>query len=245
MEGKSVLIVDDEKNIRLTLSQSLESLEIDTDTAANGEEALAKIGETDFGLILLDLKMPGMDGIEVLRKVREMRPDIRVIIITAYGTIESAIEAVKLGAVDFIQKPFAPAEIRELITQVFDREKLDEKKAEDYASHLELGKRCIGNRNFEAAIEHVHEAISLDPSRAEAFNLLGALLEIRGDRLNALKNYRAAISLDPTYDAASRNLDRATDWRTKGDVVLGEVAEPKKPKEKERDVGSNRKETDK
>ncbi len=242
MEGRRVLIVDDEKNIRLTLSQSLESLEIETDTAANGEEALAKLEEEDFGLMLLDLKMPGMDGIEVLRKVREMRPDIRVIIITAYGTIESAIEAVKLGAVDFIQKPFAPAEIRQLVTQVLDREKLDEHKAKDYASHFELAKRAIANLRFDAAIEHVHKAISLDPSRAEAFNLLGALLEIRGDRLNALKNYRAALSLDPTYEAASKNLDRATDWRTKGHVFLGEVAEPKKQKEKNGDVGDDRKE---
>jgi DNA-binding NtrC family response regulator len=87
------LIVDDEKNIRLTLSQALQVLQVETDSAANGEEALAKLKEKEFGLILLDLKMPGMDGMEVLRRVREIRPDIRVIIITAYGTVESAVEA--------------------------------------------------------------------------------------------------------------------------------------------------------
>jgi len=232
MESRRVLIVDDEKNIRLTLSQTLESLELESDTAANGEEALALLEQRKFGLILLDLKMPGMDGMEVLRRVREVHPNIRVIIITAYGTIESAVEAMRLGAVDFIQKPFAPAEIRELVIQVLDRELLDEKKAKDYASHFELGKRCVGNRDFEAAIEHVREAIALDPTRAEAFNLMGALLEIRGDRLNALKNYRAALSLDPTCEAAARNLDRAADWRHTGEVVLGDVVEPKKEKDK-------------
>jgi len=122
MKDKSVLIVDDEKNIRLTLSQALEALGVETDTATNGEEALAKLKEKGFGLILLDLKMPGMDGMEVLRRVREIRPDIRVIIITAYGTIESAVEAMKLGAVDFIQKPFSPDEIRGLVSRVMDRE---------------------------------------------------------------------------------------------------------------------------
>jgi DNA-binding NtrC family response regulator len=141
MTGRSVLIVDDEKNIRLTLSQALEVLEVETDTAANGEEALAKLKEKEFGLILLDLKMPGMDGMEVLRRVSEIRPDIRMIIITAYGTVESAVEAMKLGAADFIQKPFAPEEIRGLVSRVMDREKIDERKAVDYGTSIELAKR--------------------------------------------------------------------------------------------------------
>ena len=131
MKHKTVLIVDDEKNILLTLSQSLEALQLETDTAANGEEALAKLKEKEFGLILLDLRMPGMDGMEVLRQVREIRPDIRIIMITAYGTIELAVEAIKMGAVDFIQKPFSPEEIRELVSRVMDREKLDEQKVAD------------------------------------------------------------------------------------------------------------------
>jgi DNA-binding response OmpR family regulator len=225
MEGKSILIVDDEKNIRLTLSQALEVLEVETDTAANGEEALVKLKEREFGLILLDLKMPGMDGMEVLRRVREIRPDIRIIIITAYGTVESAVEAMKLGAVDFIQKPFSPEEIRELVSRVMDREKLDEKKAVDYGLSLELAKRCIGDRHFDAATEHMRKAISLDPGRPEAFNLLGALMEIQGDRAEAQKNYRAALSLDPSYEPAIKNLQRSTNgrWRLRGGILLGDV----------------------
>jgi DNA-binding response OmpR family regulator len=225
MEGKPILIVDDEKNIRLTLSQALKILEVETDTAANGEEALAKLKEREFGLILLDLKMPGMDGMEVLRRVREIRPDIRIIIITAYGTVESAVEAMKLGAVDFIRKPFSPEEIRELVSRVMDREKLDEQKVVDYGSSLELAKRCVGDRHFDAAIEHVRKAISLDPGRPEAFNLLGALMEIRGDRIEAQKNYRAALSLDPSYEPAIKNLQRSTNgrWRLRGGILLGDV----------------------
>ena len=225
MIGKSILIVDDEKNIRLTLSQAMEVLEVETDTAANGEEALAKLKEKEFGLILLDLKMPGMDGMEVLRQVSEIRPDIRIIIITAYGTVESAVEAMKLGAADFIQKPFAPEEIRGLVSRVMDREKLDEQKAVDYGSSIELAKRCIGDRHFDAAIEHVRKAISLDPGRPEAFNLLGALMEIHGDRIEAQKNYRAALSLDPSYEPAIKNLHRSTNgrWRLTGGILLGDV----------------------
>lgn len=212
MNVGSILIVDDENNIRLTLSRALETLKVDVDTASNGEEALAKLKAKEFTLILLDLRMPGMTGMEVLRKLRETRPDIRVIIMTAYGTIESAVEAMKLGAADFIQKPFVPAEIRELVSRVIDREKLDERKASDYASHLELSKRCIGDIHFDAAIEHLHKAIYLDPERPEAFDLLGALMELLGDRLEAQKNYRAAISLDPSYKPALENLQRSTTW---------------------------------
>ena len=220
MTGKPVLIVDDEKNIRLTLSQSLASLELETDTAVNGEEALAKLKEKDYGLVLLDLRLPGMDGMEVLRRLREIRPDIRVIIITAYGTIESAVDAMKLGAVDFIQKPFSPKEIRGLVSQVMDRGTLDEQKAVDYASFIELAKRCVGDRHFDAAIEHVRKAISLDPARPDAFNLLGALMEIQHNVLDAQKYYRAALDLDPTYKPAKDNLDRSTRWHRGENIVL-------------------------
>lgn len=232
MKGRSVLIVDDEKNILLTLSQSLEVLQLETDTATTGEEALTKLKEKDFGLILLDLRMPGIDGMEVLRQVREIRPDIRIIMISAYGTIELAVEAMKLGAVDFIQKPFSPEEIRGLVSRVLDREKLDEQKVADYGSSIELAKKSIGNRHFDAAIEHVRKALSLDPGRPEAFNLLGALMEVRGDRIEAQKNYRAALSLDPSYAPAIKNLDRSTSWGWKqaGGIVLEEKEEgSKKP----------------
>jgi DNA-binding NtrC family response regulator len=226
MEAKPVLIVDDEKNIRLTLSQSLEALQLDIDTAVNGEEALTRLQGRQFGLILLDLKMPGMDGIEVLRRVRETRPDIKVIIITAHGTVESAVEAMKLGAVDFMQKPFAPKEIRELVTRVLDRDKITAEKARSYEERIELAKKCIGEREFDAAREHVRQAIACDATKPEAFNLLGALLEIANDRLEAQKTYRAALALDPTYKPADENLSRMIGLTPDGGISMGADAQP-------------------
>ena len=221
MEKKPILVVDDEKNIRLTMSQSLEPLEIPVQTAVNGEEALRKLRKSPFGLVFLDLKMPGMDGMEVLRQIKDDWPKIRVIIITAHGTIESAVEAMKLGAADFIQKPFSPAEIRELATQVMVREALDEETAEDYTSLIELAKRHISDRRFSTARETARKAIAADPAQPEAYNLLGALLEIKGDGLEAQKFYRAALDIDPTFKPASANLDRATSWHKFGKVDLG------------------------
>ena len=134
MRDKPILIVDDEKNIRLTLSRSLEVLGVETDSAEDGKEALVKLREKEFGLILLDIRMPGVDGMEVLRQVRESRPDIRIIILTAYGTIELAVEAMKLGAVDFIQKPFVPEQIRERVARVMSGGK--SRQSKDDRSHL-------------------------------------------------------------------------------------------------------------
>ena len=171
--------------------------------------------------MFLDLKMPGMDGMEVLRRIQENWPKIRVIIITAHGTIESAVEAMKLGAVDFIQKPFSPGEIRDLATQVLEREALDEASAVDYPSLIELAKRHITDRKFSPARETVRRAIAADPGKAEAYNLLGALLEIKDDRLEAQKFYRAALDIDPTYKPAGANLDRTTSWIKTGKIDLG------------------------
>lgn len=210
MKANKILIVDDEKNIRMTLSQALADMDVETETAVNGEEALSTLKDADFGLVLLDLRMPGMDGMEVLKKLRKDRPDIRVVIITAHGTIDSAVDAMKLGAVDFIQKPFTPGEIRQMVSKIIARETLDAEKSQDYDSCLELAKRCAANRHFEAAAEHVKKAIAINASRAEAFNFLGALYEVRGDKLEGQKNYRAALSLDPKYQPARDNLNRST-----------------------------------
>lgn len=226
LANQPVLIVDDEKNIRMTLSQALEALKLETDTAVNGEEALAKLEGRQFGLILLDLKMPGMDGMEVLRRVRRARPDVKVIIITAHGTIDSAVEAMKLGAVDFLQKPFAPNEIRELVTKVLDRDRLAADKARGYEEHVALAKKCIGERGFAAAEEHLGQAIAADATKPEAFNLLGVLYEIRGDKLEAQRNYRAALALDPAYAPANENLNRTTGLTSGSAISLGK-AEPK------------------
>jgi lipoprotein NlpI len=127
----------------------------------------------------------------------------------------------KLGAVDFVQKPFSPVEIRDLATQVLKREALDEATAADYRTLIEVAKRHITDRDFVAARESVRKAIAADPAQPEAYNLLGALIEIKGEWVEAQKFYRAALDIDPTFKPASANLDRTTSWEKFGKVDLG------------------------
>jgi len=115
MAETKVLVVDDEKNIRSVLAEALDGPELSVRSAVNGEDALQQLAAEGADVVLLDLKMPGMDGLDVLRRVRESWPDTRVLVITAHGTVPLVVEAMKLGAVEFIEKPFSPEEVREAV----------------------------------------------------------------------------------------------------------------------------------
>ncbi len=103
--SKRVLIVDDEESIRNSLEKLLSYEKYKTYTAAEGKSGLETIADERIDIVLLDIKMPGMDGLDVLQKIKEMRGDLPVVIISGHGTIATAVEATKLGAFDFIEKP--------------------------------------------------------------------------------------------------------------------------------------------
>ena len=110
-----VLVVDDEAVVRAGISRILEKQDLSIHTAADGSEALEIMAEYQIDIVLLDIKMPGLDGIEVLRHIRATYPDTVVIMITGHPTIQSAIECTKLGATDYLVKPFRVDELESLI----------------------------------------------------------------------------------------------------------------------------------
>ena len=119
--GANILVVDDDRGVQELLLNFLQKKEYCVELASNGEEALEKIKEKSFAAIITDLKMPGISGLELLKKIKEMGIDSPVIIITGYGTIDSAIEGIKEGAFDFIEKPLELNELENLVTQVLQR----------------------------------------------------------------------------------------------------------------------------
>lgn len=116
-----ILVVDDEAVIRDGLQRVLEGDRFEVETCRSGHNAIERLQEKDYGLIITDLKMPGMNGIEVLKAVKALQPDIPVIMITGYATVDTAVEAMKNGAVDFIAKPFTPDQIHEKIERALEQ----------------------------------------------------------------------------------------------------------------------------
>jgi DNA-binding NtrC family response regulator len=117
----NILVVDDESVIREGLTRILERDEFSVETAKNGHTAIELLQQKEFDLIITDLKMPGMSGFEVLNAVKVLQPDTPVIMITGFATVETAVEAMKSGTVDYIVKPFTPEQILEKVHRALDQ----------------------------------------------------------------------------------------------------------------------------
>lgn len=106
-----ILVIDDDETVRRAYQRSLQTVRCDVETAATGEDALRVLAQRPFDVLLLDMRMPGMDGMAVLKAARQTSPHSEIIVITGYPTIEGAKQAVQLGAYDYLAKPVGPAEV--------------------------------------------------------------------------------------------------------------------------------------
>ena len=122
----NILIVDDDPELRSNLKEILQDEGYTTEEAASGREAIGKASSEQFSIILLDLMMPGMDGIETLAELRRISPKTKVIMITAFATVENAVNAIKKGASDYITKPFRIEELLAIIRRAIEESRFDE-----------------------------------------------------------------------------------------------------------------------
>ena len=128
-ESVRILVVDDEFSVRHSLTAWFEDEGYTVDVASSGKEALAKLAENKWDIFFLDLKMPGMSGLELQKKIKEIQPDSTIIIITAFASVESAVEAMQSGAYDYLSKPFDPDYLALMVRNIIERKKLKEETA--------------------------------------------------------------------------------------------------------------------
>ena len=130
MEGLRVLFVDDEDDFRETIVKRLNARKIQAMGAESGVRALEIVKDNDFDVIVLDVKMPGMDGIETLRHIKQMKPEIEVIMLTGHASVESGINGIKYGAFDYLMKPMELDPLFEKLNAAYERKRTQQEKIE-------------------------------------------------------------------------------------------------------------------
>jgi len=172
MQGEyRVLVVDDEAGTRESLSKVLAKEGYDVAAASDGREALNVVEKGGINVVLADVKMPRMDGVELLRAVKRYSPDIEVILITGYGTVETAVEAMREGAYDFVLKPFRRVVITKAVSKAIENQILviENRALRDQLHAFQEGKRLIGSGPAMARVVEIVEQVA--PSAATVLML--------------------------------------------------------------------------
>jgi DNA-binding NtrC family response regulator len=201
-----ILVADDDRNIRNSLKVLLETAGYQVDTAADGEEALSKCKERHPDIALIDMQMPKMGGLELLSYIRGLSRKTSVVILTAYVTVAGAVDAMKLGAVDVLEKPFDPKAIQLLCQEILQRQKLEAGGSVDEI--LNLAELARGrNAHVEARI-YLKKAMVRDVTRPEPYYELGDLYESEGDVRQAVHYYYMALDARSMFPPARDALKR-------------------------------------
>jgi DNA-binding NtrC family response regulator len=200
----AILIVDDEKNIRTTLATYIQSLGHTVETAADAETALDAVDRRDFDLVVSDVRMKGLGGLGLLRQIRERHRDAAVVLMTAYATVPQAVEAMRLGAYEYLIKPFSPDDVRLLINHVLD------------ARRSELERAAV-----RRGVEHLDEpSNATDAQTVATESATEAELSLKDLERRRIEQVMAG---SPTLDAAAARLgiDPVTLWRKRKRYGMG------------------------
>jgi DNA-binding response OmpR family regulator len=182
--SEPILIVDDEPNVRLMYRTSLAGQGYEIFEASSGEAALEQCEERQHVAAILDLRMPGMDGFELLEKMQGRGITTPVVFVTAFGDVPNAVKAMRMGAIDFLPKPPTPDQLRAVLNDIILRHvhplSFSGVRGCDY--YLRAAKRAINLRDFDSASKHLIKALDLDSSSLQAIHLAGVMVEMRNEQ---------------------------------------------------------------
>jgi len=206
----NALVVDDERNVRLMYHAALDAL-VSVDEADSAAKALDRFHEKKYDVAILDLRMPEMTGLELLEQMNQADIQTPVVFITAYADVPNAVNAMKCGAIDFLQKPITPEQLRAVVKDILVRHSVEDRKqpeTPDFDYHLRCAKRAINLRDFGAARRNLISALEINPDSPQALNLAGVMFEMREEYEQARKYYGRAIKLNKDFEPAQSNMRR-------------------------------------
>lgn len=187
---KKVLIVDDTKNIRMLLTTCLELNDYEVVSASNGIDAIELFKSERFDFAFLDIKLPGLSGTEVLRRIRDINITIPIVIMTAFATVRNAVECTKLGAVAYLQKPFTADKVKTILAEMSNLAK--SQIFENIPAKLLEAEKLILLGEYSKSYDILTYLLSIDPCYGTIYELLGKLYEKMDDQNKAKKFYMVA-----------------------------------------------------
>ena len=209
-----ILVIDDEESMRDSCSQVIVKDGFRAETAEDGQIGFAKVQELHPDLVLIDLKMPGQSGFEVLKRIKEFDPNIISIVITGYATVESAVEAMKIGAYDFLPKPFSPDQLRIIIKRALERRRLTLE-----TEYLKREKRIM-EENFITMVSH--QLRSPLGTIAQYFEvILGGMAGEIGSKQKEM--------LSKARDRLEKLMELINDWLDLARMNRGQIVDKLKP----------------
>lgn len=172
-----ILVIDDEVVVGESLRRTFQDDGYEIETVLSGQESLQKARREKFDLMIVDLKMPDISGLDVIKKIKEQQSDMMMVMITGYSTVDSATEALKTGAFDYIPKPFTPDEISSVVKNALEtKERLAKEKQEIEAlkslRHVEISTSGFDAKSPAAVAESVVQKVGVGKATASWFNLL-------------------------------------------------------------------------
>ena len=191
----NILVLDDEKVVLESVSRILEGEGYRVLTCQRGHEAVEALKKEQFDILITDLKMPGMDGLQAMETVLEIDPDISVIMFTAYATVDSAVKAMKQGAVDYIRKPFTPDQLSELVAKVM-------------AKRREMFEKRYREDTFAEVIEAISSTLNLRDVLDLIVQGVVKVMKVKGSTLSLLDKKREKLKIFAYYGLSKQYVDK-------------------------------------